>query len=193
MIVKRVVGGGDKYFIEYSDPAVDVDSAIVYSGAAVSTITNAYHLNGLSVQVVGNQAVYDPQTVVGGAVTLQYGSTVGPAATSIQVGLARTPNPKIETLAPAYKDDAGTVRNKWKHWAAVDVSLENTMGLTINGATQIQYRVPSDPMDVGPPLFTGDKTIPLRYTSKDGVLTFEQELPLSATLLAYAGELEVGD
>jgi hypothetical protein len=162
-------------------------------GLGIKDVTGIHHLEGRTVQIVGDRAVYDPQVVVQGGFTLKYGNTEGPHAVKIQAGLLRTPNPKMITLQPAYRDAAGVIRNKWKHWATVEVALEDTVGLTINNKTQIQYRKPSDPMDVGPPTFTGDKALPSLTTSKTGILTFEQELPLPATVLAYFGELEVGD
>ncbi len=275
MVVARTVGGTTKHFVEFTDPAIAVDSALSYDGTVttatltpgatsgtgvtftasasvfgatdvgkelilrghevngvkwysratittvvsgtqvtaditapfpntqpvpggvwglgITTVRGLDHLNGRTVQIVGDQAVYEPQTVVDGAVTLQYGGKVGPAAVVITAGLAFNQTPLIRTLQPAYRDQDGVIRNKFKHWAFVEVAVEDTVGLRINGRVEIPYRKPSDPMDVGPPPFTGDKIVPVLHTTRDGVLTFEQQLPLPATILAYAGELEVGD
>ena len=160
---------------------------------AISTVPGLDHINGKTVDIVGDGAVYEDAVVSSGQATLTDNATVGPAAGVIRVGLPRTPNPKIVTLQPAFKDDAGAVRNKWKHWATVEVAVDSTAGLTINEATDIDYRTPSDPMDVATPAFTGDKIIPQRFTTRRGELTFEQKQPLYALLLAYFGELEVGD
>jgi hypothetical protein len=189
-----------KTFVSGTQVTADIDAAFPNTSAVTAgswgigktTLDGLYHLNGRTVSIVGDQAVYDTQTVSGGSVTLKYGDTVGPAAVKIQAGLAFSPTPKIVTLQPAVSDASGTSRNKWKHWATVECALEETMGLTIN-SNPLQYRKPSDPMDSGPPVFTGDKSIPHLLTSKTGQLTFEQTLPLSATLLAYWGELEIGD
>jgi len=193
-VVQRTVGGATKFFIEFGTYAMDVDSGLAYGGAATTTVTGLHHLVGQTVQVIGDSAVYDPQVVAAdGSVVLQYGNTPGPAASTISVGLLRTPNPKITTLQPAYKDQAGTVRNKFKHWAIVEVAIEETIGLTINGTQDLQYRKPSDPMDTGVPTFTGTKRVANLGRSREGLLTFEQTLPLPATLLSYFGELESGD
>jgi hypothetical protein len=179
-VVQRTINGVTRYFVEYGTYNLDVDCGLTYTGSPTSTVTGLYHLIGETVQVVGDNAVYDSQVVpASGSVTLQYGSTPGPNASSIKVGLAR-PTPTIVTLPPAYKDAGGTVRNKFKHWAYVEVAMENTMGLTINGNKQLQYRKPSDPMDTGPPSFTGTKRVANLGRSRDG-------------LRAYYGELESGE
>ena len=193
-VMARTVGGTTKYFIEFATYDLDVDSGLSRTGSPTSTVTGLYHLIGQTVEVVGDGAVYDNQVVdSSGSVSLAYGGTSGPNASTIKVGLPRTPNPKIETLEPAYKDNGGTVRNKFKHWAFVEVALENTVGLTINGNKQLQYRTPADPMDTGLTSFTGVKRVANLGRSRTGLLTFEQEVPLPATLLSYMGELESGD
>lgn len=162
-------------------------------GIGKTRVTGLYHLIGETVHLVGDNAVYDPQ-IVGpdGSVTLRYGDTVGPAAVVIKAGLLITPNPKIRTLQPVYRDQFMVARSRAKHWAEVYVALENTLGLTIQG-TQLQYRTPADPLDQGPPVFTGEKKVFTPGWSKEGTLVFEQELPLPATILAYYGDLEIGE
>lgn len=162
-------------------------------GVGITTLKGLDHLNGATVAVVGDNAVYDDEVVTGGQITLGYGISTGPAAVKIEIGLARNPNPLIETLQPAYRDGRGNIRDRFKHWAKLSVDLESTVGLTINGLNQLQYRVPSDPMDVGVPLVTATKRLAVLRTTRTGKLTFEQQLPLSATILAYYGDLEVED
>ncbi len=181
-----------KYYIEMQNFDFNVDSGLQYSGAPATSVTGLAHLEGRTVKIIGDGAVYDDKVVTNGAVALEYGGVAGPAASSIIVGLAFSPNPKIETLRPAYKDTHGTVRSRFKHWVTVFVGLFETMGLTINGK-QLQYRKPSDPMDSVEPNFTGEKPIPNLGWSREGMITFEQELPLSATITGYYGDLNVGD
>ena len=96
-------------------------------------------------------------------------------------------------MEPAIKDQAGSTRYKRKHWASLAFEVEETLGLTINGKTQIQYRTPADPMDSAEPTFTGTKQIANLGWSRDGSIRWEQTLPLPATVLGYSGELEIGD
>ena len=192
-VMKRTIGGIDKHYIEMQDTAMSVHSALDYSGSAISSVTGLDHLNGQVVRVVGDGAVYDSQTVVRGQVNLAYGTSLGPAAEEIHVGLPITPNPSLTTLEPAIRDAAGSARYKRKHWASLAVELENTLGLTINGKIQVQYRTPADPMDFVEPTFTGAKQIANLGWSREATITVEQTLPLPATVLGYSGELDVAD
>jgi hypothetical protein len=192
-VMKRTVGGVEKHFVEMQNQDISVHSGLVYSGAPLSAVTGLAHLNGETVRIVGDGAVYDDQVVVRGSVDLAYGSAAGPAASVIAVGLAITPNPSGSTLQPSIKDQAGSTRFKRKHWASLAFELEETMGLTINGKTQVQYRTPADPMDSVEPSFTGTKQIANLGWTRDGSISWEQTLPLPATVLGYSGELDIGD
>lgn len=192
-IMKRTIGGVDKHFVEMQNQDMSVHCGLTYTGAPITSVTGLSHLNGQTVKVVGDGAVYDDQAVSRGGVTLAYGASSGPAASSIQVGLAITPNPSGSTLEPAIKDQAGSTRNKLKHWASLSFEFEDTMGVTINGKTQVQYRKPSDPMDHVEPSFTGTKKIANLGWSSTGQISWEQTLPLRATILGYSGELDIGD
>ena len=192
-VMQRTVGGVTKYFVEMQNQDISVHSGLVYSGAPIAAVSGLDHLNGETVRVVGDGAVYDNQVVARGTVDLAYGATAGPAASEIAVGLAITPNPSGSTLEPAIKDQAGSTRYKRKHWASLAFELEDTAGLTINGKTQIQYRTPADPMDSAEPTFTGTKQIANLGWSRNGSISWEQQLPLPATVLGYSGELEIGD
>jgi len=192
-IVQRTIGGVTKHFVELQNQAISVHSGLTYSGSPVSAVAGIDHLNGQTVKVVGDGAVYDDQVVTRGSVSLAYGASSGPAASTIAIGLAITPNPSLSTLQPSLKDQAGSTRHKLKHWASLAFELENTLGLTINGKTQVQYRKPSDPMDSVEPSFTGTKQVANLGWSRDGLITAEQTLPLPATILGYSGECEIGD
>jgi len=192
-VMQRTVGGVAKYYVEMQNQNISVHSGLVYSGAPLSAVTGLAHLNGETVRIVGDGAVYDDQVVVRGSVDLAYGSAAGPAAADISVGLAITPNPSGSTLQPSIKDQAGSTRFKRKHWASLAFELEETLGLTINGKTQVQYRTPADPMDSVEPSFTGTKQIANLGWTRDGSISWEQTLPLPATILGYSGELDIGD
>lgn len=192
-IMRRTINGVNKYFVEMQNQDTSVHCGLTYSGAAVDTVSGLDHLNGETVSIVGDGAVYDTQVVARGSVNLAYGTSTGPAASSIYVGLKITPNPSLTTLEPVIKDQIGTGRYRRKHWASIAVELEDTLGLTINGKTQVQYRTPADPMDSVEPSFTGAKQIANLGWSRDGSISMEQTLPLPATILGYSGDLDVGD
>lgn len=153
---------------------------------AVDTVTGLTHLEGKTVQVVGDGAVYTPQVVSGGSVNL----IDGPRAANIAVGLGYTCT--LESLDPAYRDSNGAVKGRNKKWSTLFVALEDTVGLTI-GNNVLPFRKPSDPMDRGVPVFTGEKQVNLLGWSKESRLKVTQTLPMPATVLALYGDLDVGE
>lgn len=66
----------------------------------------------------------------------------------------------------------------------------DTVGLTLNGEV-IPFRSSLDLMDQGITPFTGDKEMLNLGWEADGVITFEQNLPLPATILCFFGTLEI--
>ena len=193
VIVRRTIGGQTKRYVEYFDPAfvmhstapgLNTDAALVYTGTATQTVTGLSHLEGKSVDIVGNGAVYPRATVTSGQVTL-----AGAATTPIEVGLPytstlQTMRPEIQTL--------GSSQGIPKAWARIVARLDKTLGLKINGQT-IPFRSAGDPMDQSPPLFTGDKQVSQLGWDTDAWITITQEQPLPCTVLALTGILVVGD
>ncbi len=184
-IIRRTINGTTKRYVEYMDSSLYVDSGLSYSGSATTTVSGLSHLNGKTVDINGNGAVYPQETVSAGSVTLD-----GPAATSIQVGLHFTP--KLVTLRPEVQmPNGGTSQGRPKHWAEIFVRVYQTLGLTING-DEYTFRSGSDPMDAEPPLFSGDVRVSLSGWSKEGQNTIRQDQPLPSTILGLFGTLDVG-
>lgn len=185
VVVNRTIGGVTKRYIEYFDDDLYVDSGLSYSGSATTTVSGLSHLDGKTVDINGNGAVYPQETVSTGSVTLD-----GPAATSIQVGLRYVP--KLKTLRPEVKmANGGTSLGQQKHWSELFVRVYQTLGLTING-DEYTFRSGSDPMDSEPPLFSGDVRVSLSGWSKEGQNTIQQDQPLPSTILGLFGTLVIG-
>lgn len=187
-VVKRTIGGATKRYIEYYDPDVVVaDSFVRYQGAAATEITGLDHLEGKAVDVVADGFVVAGHTVSGGKITLAR------AASDVVVGLHYETT--VEPEPPDYIDYKGRNNiNAPKQWSEVVLRLYRTglSGVTINGKS-VPARAGSDPLDTAPALFTGDIHPPNLGTTREGVLTIKQTLPLPFTLLAIAGTLDVGD
>ncbi len=184
VIVKRTINGVQHRFVEYFDPNLSVDCALTYSGVPVTSVSNLTHLNGETVAIVGDGAVYASQTVVAGAVSLG----VEPAS-EIQAGIQFTP--MITLNRPDVKGDQG-IQGLPRHWARFIVRIYNTLGLQV-GQDAASFRNSTDPMGSEPAPFTGDKQFSVQGWDTEGRLTIRQPLPLKSTILAAYGILDVGD
>ncbi len=152
---------------------------------AVTSVSGLGHLEGKTVAIVGDGAVYPNEVVTSGAVTLK-----GSAAGRIEVGLPYTS--RLLSLSPDVKTQSGTAAHKQKRWNEINVYVYDTLGILING-DQPSTRTPADPMGFAPPLYTGQlKAVNLGHDA-EGRWEVRQELPLPMTVLKVTGSLGVGD
>jgi hypothetical protein len=152
---------------------------------AVFSVTGLSHLDGKTVAVVGDGAVYNNAIVSSGAATLAPAVSAG----LIEVGLPYTST--LETLRPEVQlTNGGTSQGRRKRWNEVIVRLYNTLGLKVEGDV-LPFRKPGDAMDAPPPLVSDD----IRKTNvgwdRAGRLKFEQTYPLPATINGITGTLDV--
>lgn len=192
-VVERQVKGITRYYIEREDASVNTDSATVQNIApAKTTFTNTLeHLGGLTVAVIGDQAVFDQQVVSDGRATLVFGATVGLQASVIEAGLP-IPTPTIVPTEPIKEDALGSYRGRRRQWATLYVSLLKALGLTI-GTTELPYRTPANLMDTAVPEFTGEKQVTVLGARKNLTFEIKQTQPLSAHVRGYYGTLNVED
>ena len=186
--VKRTIDGATQRYIEYMDPDMMVDSGLTYSGSPVYTVSGLDHLEGETVDMVGDDVVYDQALVAGGIIYFS------PAASEIQIGLPYTS--KLITVKPTMNVQDGTTAGLPKKWAELFVSVHETSGLTINsGGTDeiIDFRAFSD-VGLGEaiPLYTGDVRVS-QLGWVDGRVTIEHDDPLPCTILGVFGVLEIGN
>lgn len=187
-VVRRTIGGATKRYVEVLDPdVVAADSYVHYQGAAAMEITGLSHIEGKAVDVVADGFVVSGHVVAGGKITLSK------AASDVVVGLHYEST--VEAERPDFIDDKGrTTIGMKKQWQEVILRLYQTglSGITVNGKT-FPARSGSDPLDTATALFTGDALMPSLGTTRDGILTVKQTLPLPFTLLAITGTLDVGE
>lgn len=192
--VKRTINGATKRYIEYIEDGASeftarewaefyLDSALPYSGASTTTITGLYYLEGETVKVVGDGAIYPDKVVSSGQIT------ISPAASEVEVGLGYTST--LETMNPEIPA-VGTILGRQQSWNEIKVQLLESLGLKIFGDV-IPFRKSSDPMDSAPPLFTGFKRTSHVGIDKTGRITITQDQPLPLKILSISGELNVGD
>ena len=182
---KRTVDGNTVRYIEYLDPDIYLDSGLSYSGSAISAFSGLDHLEGQSVQIVGDNAVYANKIVSGGSVS------ISETVTTAYIGLGYVT--EIVTLPPEVPQQDGSSFGKKKSWNRVILNLYQTLGISVNG-TQLVFRTGGDPMDSAPPVFTGQHDITnLGWKESDSSITIKQEQPLGMTLISLTGELNVND
>ena len=183
--IKRTSNGSTVRFIEYIDDSIFVDSGLSYSGVSATTLSGLSHLEGETVSIVGDGAVFPDATVSSGSVTLPS------AVTSAYIGLAYTT--EIETLAPEVPQRDGASFGKKKSWNRIILNLYQTLGISVNDK-QLIFRTGGDPMDSAPPVFTGQYDVTnLGWKEADATITIKQEQPLGMTLISLTGELNVSD
>jgi len=187
--VKRTINSVTKRYIEYLDPNINVDSGITGTvSTATTSVSGLSHLEGETVKIVINDAVFPDATVASGSISITVPS--GWSNVAIQVGLGYTST--LKTMRVEAGSQAGKAQGLRKRWNEVMVRLLDTTGVKING-DQLPFRTSSTPMGSGIGLFTGDKRVTNLGWDRDGIIEIKQEQPLPLTVLGIHGTLTVSD
>lgn len=192
VVVRRTIGSTQRRYIEYFDDkgnpfteyeSLNTDSALIYSGPPATNFSGLDHLEGKTVAIVGDGAVYPPAVVTGGAVT------ISDPASKVEIGLPYTS--EIETLRPEVQmPGGGTSQGRRKRWAEIVVRLHRSLGVVVFGE-RIPFRSAGDTMGQAPELFSGDKRKSNLGWNREGRITISQDQPLPCTVLMLAGILEI--
>ena len=200
VIVKRTINGSTKRYVEclnvFDFDQTDntsfnfLDSALSYSGSAVSTISGLDHLEGQTVSILANGATHPDKTVSSGSITLDRSST------SVKVGLAYTS--LLQTMRLNAGSQNGTSQGKTKRIYDITVRMFETIGVEVgpnlNDMERIPFRSSADLMDEGIPPFTGDKEVEFRGNYEtDGFIFVRQTQPLPFTILSLYPRLTTND
>jgi hypothetical protein len=191
----RSINGSTVRYIERMKPrdfdtqadAFFVDSGYTYEGVATTTITGLDHLEGETVQVLGDGAVFAETTVSSGEITLD--SEVETA----HVGL-----PYTYTVKPMRIDvsvQGGTSKSSFKKITEMYVSFYQTLGAKYgkdeDHLTTIPWRT-DETYSSPPALFTGDKKVVLDagYDRETEFIITGND-PLPCTVRAIVVKMEV--
>jgi len=200
VIVKRTINGITRRFVEFINTfdftETDnttfnfLDSALAYSGSAVTTISGLDHLEGQTVGILANGATHPDKTVSSGSITLDR------ASTNVKVGLAY--NSILQTMRLDAGSQNGTSQGKTKRIYEITIRLFESIGVevgeTLDNMERIPFRTSFDPMDEGLPPFTGDKAVEFRGNyDTDGFIFVRQTQPLPLTILSLYPELQTND
>ena len=153
-----------------------------------SSVSGLDHIEGESVAILGDGAVYPRQTVSGGIVTLANGGS----AAVIHVGLPF--GAVARTLRPEAGGADGTAQGRRKRVHKIVLRLRDALGLKVGRSESeldvIPFRRAGDPMDSAPPFFEGEKEISFNGGwDTAGQVTIVQDQPLPAHLLAIIPHL----
>lgn len=186
--VRRNINGTDRVYIEYLDPTIALDAAVVGTFAApgVTTITTGLeYLEGEEVTIVGDNAVYPSQTVTGNALPTALDLPVQ----SVVIGLPFSPYMKF--LPPGRELPDGFIAGRRFKILRVKLLVKDTRGLSVNG--DLNYtRSTADNMDEAPP--AGSEYI--EFTPNldwDESLEIRQTLPYPAHILSATLYVAIGD
>ena len=200
VIVKRTINGATRRFVEilnvFDFDQTDntsfnfLDSALSYSGSAVTTISGLDHLEGQTVSILANGASHPDKTVSSGSITLDRSST------SVKVGLAYTS--LLQTMRLNAGSQNGTSQGKTKRIYDITVRMFETIGVEVgpdlSNMERIPFRSSADLMDEGIPPFTGDKEVEFRGNYEtDGFIFVRQTQPLPFTILSLYPRLQTND
>lgn len=185
MVVKRTINGSVKRYVEYLRPAWDadtqplsqafyVDCGLTYNGSPVSRVTGLNHLEGMTVSVTTDGASHPDVTVSGGAINLQWKSSV------VHAGLPFT----SELVTLPFQDSRIKRINK------VAILFVNSLGGKVSdfggrNTDVIETRDYSDMMDNAPGAYSEIKelTWPGDYNNS-GSMRILQDQPLPMTVCA---------
>jgi hypothetical protein len=199
MIVKRTIRNVTKRYVEklklfdFGDDATSaffVDSGLSYSGSATTTLSGLHHLEGETLQVLGNGASHPDETVSGGGITLDYSSTTA----AVGFGF----DSSMQTLRIESGSVDGTSQGKPKRVHGITVRFYETVGAEVGNDSgevdRIFFRDSSMATDTAVPMFTGDKEIefPGGFDDDDRVY-IKQGQPLPLTVLAFYPRMNTFD
>ncbi len=196
VIVKRNINGVDVRYVEqmqtraYSAPNASffVDSGLSYNGAPEDTFIGLDHLEGKTVSILGDGAVFPQQVVTGGQVVIDQPVSVA------HIGLPYTSD--LFTLPIAAQIDGGFAQGKVKNvntaWLRVYRSGGIFAGPNAEQLTEAKQRT-TEPYGSPPNLISDVVEIVLDGAwAADGQILIRQTDPLPLTVTSLTLELEIG-
>lgn len=152
-----------------------------------TTLSGLGHLEGRTVQLVGDGAFLGTATVAGGSVTLPR------PAREAEAGLPFTL--RVETVPLEPRDETGNLLGRVSRIARITARVRDAGTFTLQGRPVVfrQLGANAPVLDTPPPRFTGDVTVRgIAGWRERHVLTIEQTTPGPFTLLALSYDLGIG-
>jgi hypothetical protein len=168
-------------------------STYVSGGAArkrVTTISGLTHLEGQTVDILGDGAVQPSKTVSSGSITL---ST---PAGRVHVGLGYNSDGQLPRLEAGAADGTALGKTRRAHRVGFMFhrSLNLQFGMSFSALTRLIFRTTSDLQGHPPELFTGimSETLEANYDFENQI-AWRQDQPLPSTILAVLPQMVTQD
>lgn len=200
VIVRRTIDGATKRYVEYFDITEDdfyVDSGIKYSGSATRTFTGLDHLEGESVQVLGDGAYAGEHTVSSGQIVLPDSSS---AVEEAFIGLGYQADIEIMPINIPVQQFGGSTMTLKARIDELALVLYKTLTLKVGNSFDNLFTVPfrstNDAMDSAPPLFGNDYPDILVVPFSDNftrqpTVCIRSDLPLPFTLIGLNARMQI--
>lgn len=195
-VIKRTIDGEERRFVErlhsrYFATQADcffIDCGVTYDGAATSTITGLWHLEGETVGGLADGAVFKDKTVAGGSITLDQEASV------VHVGLLYSCD--FKTLPAAIERTEAASLGLVKNVNSARLRILESSGVLVGPSFDELVEIPmrtTEPYGSPPELFTGvvDVTLNPDWNS-EGVVCVRQADPLPSSVLTLTLEVEIG-
>jgi len=186
-VVRRNVNGKNVRYIERFNQGIRVDCGIFAIDPTKPTVWGGLsHLEGMTVDIVADNIVMQPQVVTSGQITLPR------PATFVQIGLNFVT--KIKTLTPEVQGSTGSMQGNSMRIGEISLRFLETTGCKINGQTIAFRSTGTDTLDKPPDLFTGVHRMEnLGWGRGEGSITITQEQPLPFQLLSVIKKITFND
>jgi len=183
-VVTRTIERMASRVFSYDYQAYYVDCGLTYSGAAATTFSGLWHLEGQIVSVLADGADVGPKTVSGGTITLSV------AASNVSVGLSY--NSDLTTLPLTLEGMAGEGRGTVKNVNRVFVRVSQSMMVQAGPSfSKLQSSVPTPVSSL--PSKTGEIALTVSPNwNPDAAICIRQSGPLPLTVVSMALDVVTG-
>ena len=198
VVVRREVAGAQVRYVERMAPrqfatladAFFVDAGATYSGAATDTVTGLDWLEGKTVSVLGDGAVFPQKVVTGGGITLDQ------PCSKVHVGLSITADLQTLPLAMEMKGDGAAGQGRYKNINKVWLRVYRSSGIFVGphaGALTEAKQRSTEPYGAPPGLKSEEIPITLTPSWSDGGQIFIRQVdPLPLTIVSLTAEVALG-
>jgi len=196
VVVKRTVNARSVRYIERLSTrqfatladCYFVDAGVTYDGAATTSITGLYHLEGETVSILADGAVHAQRVVTAGAITLDE------AASVVHIGIPITAD--LQTLPLAVEAESAFGQGSGKNIGEVAMRVIESSGINAGPTFEELRELPvrtNEPYGSPPALRTGMVDLSLDPAwSTEGQLCVRQTHPLPLTISSLTLTVAVG-